>query len=103
MTSGGVSSVLIFAATRVGDRVDGRRRAAPAPRPPQPAAGADGAQLGALRAHEDDLRPAAGGEAGRDEVGAFHQEGAFTLAELALTQRRRPLDEGVLRAAEWFA
>jgi len=45
----------------------------------------------------------AGGEAGRDKIGAFHEEGAFTLAKLALTQRRRPLDEGVLGAAEWFA
>jgi hypothetical protein len=44
-----------------------------------------------------------GREAGRDEVGALDEEGALTLAELALTQRRRPLDEGVLRAAEWLA
>jgi hypothetical protein len=44
-----------------------------------------------------------GGEARHDEVGAFDEEGALTLAELALTQRRRPLDEGVLSAAEWFA
>jgi hypothetical protein len=52
---------------------------------------------------EDDLGPMAGREAGRDEVGAFDEEGAFTLAELTQTQRRRPLDEGVLRAAELFA
>jgi hypothetical protein len=58
---------------------------------------------GALAVYEDDLWATAGGQSGRDEVGAFHQEGAFTLAELALTQRRRPLDEGVVRAAEWFA
>jgi hypothetical protein len=44
-----------------------------------------------------------GGESGHDEVGAFRQEGAFTLAELAPAQRRRSLDEGVLRAAERFA
>ncbi|MBE3033051.1 MAG: hypothetical protein IMZ74_07625 [Actinobacteria bacterium] len=44
-----------------------------------------------------------GGDAGRDEVGAFDEEGALTLAELTLTQRRRPLDEGVLAAAEWLA
>jgi hypothetical protein len=41
-----------------------------------------------------------GRKTGRHEIGAFDEEGAFTLAELALTQRRRPLDEGVLRAAE---
>jgi hypothetical protein len=40
------------------------------------------------------------GEAGRDDVGTFRQEGAFTLAELAPAQRRRSLDEGVLRAAD---
>jgi hypothetical protein len=50
--------------------------------------------------HEHDLRPETRREAGRDEVGAFDEEGALTLAEPALTQRRRPLDEGVLRAAE---
>jgi hypothetical protein len=43
------------------------------------------------------------GEAGHDEVGALNQEGALTLAELAVPQRRRPFDEGVLRAGEWFA
>jgi hypothetical protein len=53
--------------------------------------------------YEDDLWPATCGEAGRNEVDAFDKEGALTLAELALTQRRRPLDEGVLRAAELFA
>ena len=63
-----------------------------------------GAELeGAGGAHEDDLWPVSGGDARGDEVGAFHEEGAFTLAKLALTQRRRPLDEGVLGAAEWFA
>jgi hypothetical protein len=75
-----------------------RRRPAPAA---QPQAGAELAR--AFGAHEDDLRPVSGGEARHDEVGAFHEEGALALAELALTQRRRSLDEGVLGAAEWFA
>jgi len=44
-----------------------------------------------------------GGEAGHDEVGALHEEGAFPVTELALPQRRRPLHEGVLRAAEWLS
>jgi hypothetical protein len=43
------------------------------------------------------------GDPGRDGVGAFDEEGALTLAELTLTQRRRPLDEGVLGAAKWLA
>ena len=77
--------------------MDGRRRVSTA----QPQSRAE--LEGALGAHEDDLRPAAGGEAGRDQVGAFHQKGAFTLAELAMAQRRRPLHEGVPGAAEWEA
>jgi hypothetical protein len=32
------------------------------------------------------LRPPSGGEAGRDEVGAFRQEGAFARADLVLPQ-----------------
>jgi len=63
-----------------------------------------GAELKRARgANEYDLRPPTCGQAGRDEIGAFNEEGAFTLTELALTQRRSPLDEGVLRAAKWFA
>jgi hypothetical protein len=54
-------------------------------------------------AHEDHLGAVAGGDAGRDEVGALRQEGAFTLAELAEPQARRPLDDGVLRAGDGFA
>jgi hypothetical protein len=54
-------------------------------------------------AHEDDLRAVAGGDAGRDEVGALRQEGAFTLAELAEPQTCRSLDDGVLRAGDGFA
>ena len=89
----------------LGHRIDGRRRpgrlgaglnaAGPAGEP-QP----QDKLFGALRAHEDHLRPVAGGEAGHDEVGALHEEGAFPVTELALAQRRRPLHEGVLRAAE---
>ena len=56
-----------------------------------------------LLTQEDRLRPPAGRQCGRDHVGAFRQEGAFAIAELALAQRRRPLDEGVLRAGQWCA
>jgi len=90
----------------LGDRVDGRRRGGASSRrrfarTAQPEAAAE--LKCTLLAHEDDLGSPAGGEAGGDEVGAFYQEGAFTLAELALAQRRRSFDEGVLGAAEWFA
>jgi hypothetical protein len=65
---------------------------------------AGGGRLGvAAVAHQDDLRAVAGGDAGRDEVGAFRQEGAFTLAELAEPQTRRPLDDGVLHTGDGFA
>jgi hypothetical protein len=59
--------------------------------------------LSALLAHEHDLRAPARGDAGRDEVGPFHQEGALALTELAMPQRRRPFDEGVLRAGDGLA
>jgi hypothetical protein len=42
-------------------------------------------------------------QTGRDEIGALYQEGALALTELALPQRRRSLDEGVLRAGDRFA
>jgi len=45
----------------------------------------------------------AGGDPGGDEVGALRQEGAFTLAELAEPQARRPFDDGVLRTGDEFA
>jgi hypothetical protein len=59
--------------------------------------------VGALGLNEDRLGPVTAGDAGHDNVHAFRQEGAFTLAELVVPQRRRPLDEGVLRTGEWFA
>ena len=46
---------------------------------------------------EHHLRPASTRDSGQNEIGALHKEGAFTLTELAVTQRRRSLDEGVLR------
>ena len=59
--------------------------------------------VGGLLAQEDGLRPPAGRQRSRDHVGAFRQEGTFAVAELTLAQRRRPLDEGVLRAGQWCA
>ena len=79
------------------DRVDGHRRALTA----QSQTGTE--REGARGAHKDDLRPLPGGNARRDQVGALNKEGAFSLAVLALAQRRRPLDESILSAAEWFA
>jgi hypothetical protein len=42
-------------------------------------------------------------DTGQNNIGAFREEGAVTIPKLALTQRRRPFDESVLRTAEWFA
>jgi hypothetical protein len=38
-----------------------------------------------------------------NQIGTLYEEGAFALTELALPQRRRSFDEGVLRTDDGFA
>ena len=53
-------------------------------------------RLGAAMEDEHRLWSPPGDQPGGDQVGAFHEKGALTLAELAQAQRRRSLDERVL-------
>jgi hypothetical protein len=62
--------------------------------------GEPGGELGRLAGGEHRLGQQAGRQAGRHEIVAFDEEGAFALTVLADMQRRRSFDERVLGARE---
>ncbi|NLG65148.1 MAG: hypothetical protein GX537_06035, partial [Actinobacteria bacterium] len=51
-----------------------------------------------FRLHEDGLRALASYQASGDKIHALNQKRVMTAAKLVLLERRRPFDEGVLRA-----